>query len=417
MLEREVMLTINDDLTLGFPSVHDMKEFIHSEMKFWGWLKSLPHEFIPAGHKLYEVVIDRCWRNIFDVQLEQNPDGAEFKTVTSIPVLLSSSADAQLIDKIKERFGTIAGFMAVVFINTPNRHAMIEHQIIKNIVEIPGLEYDRTAAIQSILAYQNSDSLIVNSNVESLRARYKEFDKRHEDVMSKMSFGLELFGSHAEDLKKELDRRAAKVDYSIDRRVKLWLGIAKKTSAEAKTKMESAQNSLSSAKDAYLAQIDLSDSVKHWEDRKKHHEHHKLLWLTGVIGSMLTTFFSIILYFKYGGMIELSGTPTTSDATNISAAVTQISGALLLITLMGIIIRITLRQFNSHSHLALESQERIIFTKTYLTLMRDGKLDSELDRRLVLESLFRPTQAGGAAEITFSPPMELIYKAISEQRK
>ncbi|MEB2622103.1 DUF6161 domain-containing protein [Pseudomonas sp. YuFO8] len=417
MLNKEVDLLINEDKVITFSSTNQLKDFISAELKQWAWLKSLPDEITAAGQKLYEIIFARQLNQCLHEQADTLDDDPKFHLGRRFqPIILSISADGQLIDKIKDRFGTIAGFMAVVFINMTNRHAMIEYPIIKSAVEIPGFAYERIAAIQVILAHQNADKIISNSHIESIHLQYAEFESRQTEVMGRMNSSAELFSSQIDTLRVNVEKAASKVNFNFKRRIGLWRKVARQTSTDAKAKLDAAQNHLNSAQAAYRAQIDLSDSVKHWEDRKTYHQKHKNLWFAGVIASMISTFAAMVIYFKYGGMLALSNLPVSSIQPDYSTPVAQISGALLLITLMGIVIRITLRQFNSHSHLALESQERIIFTKTYLTLMRDGKLDSELDRRLILESLFRPTQANGASEITFSPPLEMIYKAISERK-
>jgi cobalamin biosynthesis protein CbiD len=104
------------------------------------------------------------------------------------------------------------------------------------------------------------------------------------------------------------------------------------------------------------------------------------------------------------------------SSSELSAAVADLAGAALLITLLGVLIKITLRQFNTHSHLSLEAAERITFTKTYLALLNEGKLKSDEDRKLILESLFRSTQSGSVAEIPFSSPIELILKTLGEKK-
>ena len=88
----------------------------------------------------------------------------------------------------------------------------------------------------------------------------------------------------------------------------------------------------------------------------------------------------------------------------------------MLITLFGALIKITLRQFNTHSHMALDAAERITFTKTYLALLNEGKLKADEDRRLILESLFRSSQPGSLAEIPFSSPIEPVLKTLTDKK-
>lgn len=57
-------------------------------------------------------------------------------------------------------------------------------------------------------------------------------------------------------------------------------------------------------------------------------------------------------------------------------------------------IRLVVRMFLSHLHLAGDAAERVVMLKTYLSLIQDGKADSVEDRKLILQALFRPTSDG-----------------------
>jgi hypothetical protein len=48
----------------------------------------------------------------------------------------------------------------------------------------------------------------------------------------------------------------------------------------------------------------------------------------------------------------------------------------------------------SHLHLRSDAKERITMAKTYLSLVRSKEGLSETDRKLILETLFRPSSTG-----------------------
>lgn len=93
------------------------------------------------------------------------------------------------------------------------------------------------------------------------------------------------------------------------------------------------------------------------------------------------------------------------------------TGAALVVTLMAVIIRVALRQFNTYSHLSLEAEERVTMVKTYLALLNEGKLKSDQDRHLALEALFRASQTGMIAETAFNSPVDIIVKSLAEKAK
>lgn len=57
-------------------------------------------------------------------------------------------------------------------------------------------------------------------------------------------------------------------------------------------------------------------------------------------------------------------------------------------------VRLIVRMFLSHLHLAGDAEERVVMLKTYLSLMQDGKTNSTEDRQLILQALFRPASDG-----------------------
>jgi hypothetical protein len=57
-------------------------------------------------------------------------------------------------------------------------------------------------------------------------------------------------------------------------------------------------------------------------------------------------------------------------------------------------IRLIVRMFLSHLHLATDAAERVVMTETYLSLLDGKHLPNDDDRRLILQALFRPTSDG-----------------------
>ncbi len=57
-------------------------------------------------------------------------------------------------------------------------------------------------------------------------------------------------------------------------------------------------------------------------------------------------------------------------------------------------IRLIVRMFLSHLHLATDAAERVVMTQTYLSLLDGKHLPNDEDRKLILQALFRPTSDG-----------------------
>ena len=69
-----------------------------------------------------------------------------------------------------------------------------------------------------------------------------------------------------------------------------------------------------------------------------------------------------------------------------------------MLVLMGVFavwgVRLVVRMFLSHLHLATDAAERVVMTSTYLSLLDGGHLASSEDRQLILQALFRPASDG-----------------------
>jgi len=224
---------------------------------------------------------------------------------------------------------------------------------------------------------------------------------------------------------------------------------------------EKAKSDLNAAHRTYHAEADLNASVSYWKEEVVTHNREKNRWLKLVALSILLTFASPVLYYYLGGITALTKishanvqketnsnqrtapSPATPPQTNqaqvsyptdpiqaaavvaapeentskyITAGIADLTGAALLVALMSIFIRLTLRQFNTHMFLQHEAVERSVMTKTYLALSNENRLTTDADRKLVLEALFRPSQANGVADTSVSTPIELVIKAISERK-
>lgn len=57
-------------------------------------------------------------------------------------------------------------------------------------------------------------------------------------------------------------------------------------------------------------------------------------------------------------------------------------------------VRLLVRMYLSHHHLANDANERVVMVQTYLSLTEGDKLTSDEHRKLILQALFRPATDG-----------------------
>ena len=82
---------------------------------------------------------------------------------------------------------------------------------------------------------------------------------------------------------------------------------------------------------------------------------------------------------------------------------------LAMIVLIGLFavwgVRLVVRMFLSHLHLATDAAERVVMTRTYLSLLEGDRLSSKDDRQLILQALFRPSSDGLVKDEGIPPSM------------
>ena len=79
---------------------------------------------------------------------------------------------------------------------------------------------------------------------------------------------------------------------------------------------------------------------------------------------------------------------------------------LVLVGVLGIwVVRLVIRMWLSHAHLATDADERVTMVQTYLALLEDGKMTKDEDRALVLTPLFRPAADGLVKDEGLPHPM------------
>ena len=89
-----------------------------------------------------------------------------------------------------------------------------------------------------------------------------------------------------------------------------------------------------------------------------------------------------------------NATPSTiSDAIEVAAS-WKLGSFILLATLCFWLLRLLVRVFLSNMHLENDAAERVTMVKTYLALLRKGRLPQATDISVVLAALFRPSGDG-----------------------
>ncbi|WP_339506097.1 DUF6161 domain-containing protein [Pseudomonas sp. EA_15y_Pfl1_P102] len=429
-----VVLIVNGN-KVEYAQTSEVEEYLYAQEQNWKWLNKLPDHYRENGTALY---MEYFFNRISSIR-EELASGAKRVKLGSekMPYTSFDSDEGYLILKTKDEYGAVTAALTLLFMNKYTRGTMYRDGRVREFAEDPKLVFERSVAIQIGLSLQEFSALVADARSSVVRQTVERFVSHAELATDAVNQYVIEIADKTESLEARADRVVNSITAAYHKRKKNYINFASKSRLAAKNAVEEVKTTLASAKSAYHDQVDLDASVQYWSVRKTNHSKYKIYWFLAIVLSMILTFGSVVSYYGLGGasgVPELFGqmSPEGEHATasanveqkilagksrsELASAVADLAGAALLITLLGILIRISLRQFNTHSHLALEAEERITFTKTYLALLNEGKLKSEEDRRLVLESLFRTTKSGGADEISFASPVELILKTISDKK-
>jgi hypothetical protein len=136
---------------------------------------------------------------------------------------------------------------------------------------------------------------------------------------------------------------------------------------------------------AFREGMALRGPVDYWQTRSDHHENRTTVMGRWTFGSLTA------LALVIGGMAYWVLDKVSSNGQPEAWRV----ATLVLIGVLGVwAVRLIVRIFLSHGHLAADAAERVVMAKTYLSLTEAGKTLSDEDRKLILQPLFRPASDG-----------------------
>lgn len=455
-------LIINGDERKSFANQDAFLFFLDKEMNNWQWLlEASPKNIATLVYELF--IAGRITEVLKEIRITE-------MTIQDLgtqedPFILDESPEGRLIQKTRNKWGINVALLVYLQLTKENRKKCLENNDLSNFLIETGASFEQGVAINIITLYEGTLDLVgvtphAPSNIREIENQIQRLQMVIEDKS-------ELNEDRYKSIKKSSERMAHGMRERLRRREVVWNKYARKIAKNISTQLgasesdlkdsrenfETAKAKMKAAEETYHSKLDLEAAVTYWKSRSRIHNLFKFVWLCGVIGSMFITLAAMGIYFAVGGatgispevreftykklndygVFSLPPTDKVKDKPKTVAAKaipedklgkqeianfgTNIAGAALLLTLLAVIVRLSLRQFNMHSHFSIECTERVIFTKTFLALMRDGHLNVDNDRRLVLEALFRQNQFSNTNELSFSPPVEQALKSAIDNLK
>ncbi len=150
---------------------------------------------------------------------------------------------------------------------------------------------------------------------------------------------------------------------------------------EATEFFEKHDKELSDLKETYNQYMALKAPVDYWEEKRKHHKESVPKFRNWTIGVGIVG--AIILGLSVWALLTEGKPP-----------VWKIGGVVIVATMLIWALRILTRILLSHIHLETDAHERVTMAKTYLSLIRDESGLEDGDKKLILSTLFRPSNTG-----------------------
>jgi hypothetical protein len=376
---------------LSFQTGKDLKVWIDSETEAWKWMNlssrngvnfsnSIWREFSEFTTALTRVVNN--WGGQSPQQTSSDFSEA-FKPYLDNRTYCSKSAKAIFIFSLKQTNGNWTAFGAYIKMlgrlgnwngNNGMPGAILFPEFVHGILE-------------AILFERNID-FSGNANLEVFNKLKSDFEKSHLDYSKKIDALSTESKSLTDDYELTLKTRKESLENFQD-----------KCSNEFKALLENQKVILSELEKVYDQKLALQKPVEYWGPKEKHH---------GFWSKVFGVFSFLSLFICVGGMALLVRWTFSELKPGDNPDHWQL-GILLVGAFFSIwFVRIVIKIFYSHMHLATDASERKTMILTYLSLGREGSQFAPEDRTLIVQHIFR-SAADGFVKDDSAPPSFLEF--------
>ncbi|MBQ0931178.1 DUF6161 domain-containing protein [Ideonella alba] len=362
-------------------SLEEIHNWINQEINFWSWVVGTQ---VGGNHDqglrqaLSQLDLARSAAGQASQFRELDPNHYRHEVAQSSERLRAAFFQCQLphsttptakrIELYRQAAGDhAASFFAAVFVPPPNGHhfqpqlLMAWRGMVEGVIERWGL---------------------LDSSPEARRASSEEV---FEELRVRAQGMLDEKTLAYDKLHREYSELAASIE-AADRQQKAGYDDAQtERQSDFEAQLAAHKKEMESLRRTFREDLSMKAPVTYWEAKRSQHVFFG--WITGFVSFTGLVAAAI-------GMAWLVHDTLRSTVPN-GAPETWRVGMVLIIGLFTIwALRLFVRMFLSHLHLATDAAERVVMTQTYLSLLEGDRLDSGEDRKLILQALFRPTSDG-----------------------
>lgn len=361
---------------LGPTTGKELNDWIQAELKFWDWAEAVPGFPQTIINQALGALRNAGGEIQVALQQEGNaPDAFRERVNRALGLLQdayvnrglphSSSQLAQRVEQIRQRDVVEACAYLFAFLTDVGHHfsgadVRSWRGLIEGLVErygiAPGPSESFNAALQSVSELHGKMERLLGEKTQVCDGLHRNYEA--------------------------VAQRIAMAEAQQSKEFKTFIDTSQKTHDDA---LEAHKTSMANLQQAFREEMALRAPVDYWETRKVHHE-SRSRWLGACSFGLLAALAGGIGLVANWVLSNL-GPDGKPDAWRLSV--------LVLLGVLGIwAVRLVVRLFLSHIHLATDAAERVTMVKTYLSLLESDKLPSDDDRKLILQALFRPATDG-----------------------
>jgi Family of unknown function (DUF6161) len=216
---------------------------------------------------------------------------------------------------------------------------------------------------------------------DQLAAQRKLFDELHAQLntlIGDKATALEALQSRFDNTANDLARRLGQQDEEFRALIEAQAKAHAKLMEDHGTQMENLRK-------AYKEDMKLRGSISYWTTRGNQHVELTRTFAKRSWQALL----ALSVVVSLGAWVIGATTPADKPPEWWKLAVLGLVG---VCGVWGV--RLVVRMYLSHQHLATDADERVTMAQTYLALVAEGMLTNDDERRIVLQPLFRPAVDG-----------------------
>ena len=364
--------------TLAPTSLQELSAWIDREVQFWSWSRHIN----PGNHKS---ALDQAQQPLWQAESEAR----------QLPGLQQQGQDSAVL----ERLLLVQAYLKDAYLN----HGL-PHSTSALGKRLDGLKSDAAIAIAFVYPFLKTgsnyhfdarDMSSWRGFLSGLVERFNLLDQQESRVQAERDALADLRSRAEQQLTEKalvadaLDRRyevlAAGISKADEKQRLNFEQLLEQVNEKHSQALAAHESAMADLKRVFKDGMALRGPVEYWSTKAKTHltkSTNLMRWSFGSMAGLTFVLGSIAWWIAH----DLK-TDSAPDAWKVSV--------LVLVGVLGIwVVRLVIRMWLSHAHLATDADERVTMVQTYLALLEDGKMTKDEDRELVLTPLLRPAADG-----------------------